>query len=297
MTHEGLYVKPYTTVLTDLHVHTDYSDGSRSPDEVIELAHSIGIRYLALTDHDTTLWFSESGMAFQSKAKSLGISLIRGVEISTRDYKTGKKAHILGYWPWCEPFVPAHLDPLCRIIQERRTQASYCQIAVLQSLGYSITADEVRANSRTDQIFKHNILKTMQNRSFIPEAMGDFYRLHFKKGGDCFFPIQYLDAQEVVAAIRADKGIAVLAHPGEQNNLELIPSLMEAGLSGIEYLHPSHSEILSSLAAAEAEKYGLLKTGGSDYHGAYYPSRILGSRSLPAEDVTALKQVGLLGPM
>jgi len=294
VTHEGLQVNTASSVLTDLHVHTDISDGSHSPEEIVEMAHTLGIRYLALTDHDTTYWFSESGMDAFYKAKSLGISLIRGIEVSARDYQTGKKAHILGYWPWCEPFVPATLDPLCRIIQERRTRASHSQIAVLQSLGYSITVDEVRANSKTDQIFKHNILKTMQNKTFIPVAMGDFYGQHFKKGGDCFFPIQYLDAHEVVAAIWADKGIAVLAHPGEQNNLELIPSLMEAGLSGIEYLHPSHSETMCSLAASAAEKYCLLKTGGSDYHGAYYPSRILGSRSLPAEDVTALTQVGLL---
>lgn len=281
------------SVLSDLHVHTEYSDGSDSPDEVIELAGTLGIRYLALTDHDTAHWFTQSGTDAYIKAESYGISLIRGIEVSARDYDTGKKAHILGYWPGCEPFVPLHLLPFCKTIQERRTKAAHRQIEILQNLGYPITLSDVENSCKADQIFKHHILKTLYSIGAITDIMGDFYRQHFRRGGDCFIDIEYVPAHEVIAAIRADHGYAVLAHPGQQKNYASIPSFVKAGLMGIEYLHPSHTREDRALILSLSDKYGLFRTGGSDYHGLYHPGRPLGSLALSPKDTGELIRQGL----
>ena len=282
------------SVLSDLHVHTEYSDGSNTPDEVFEIARSLGIRYLALTDHDTTHWLTQYGTDAYYRAASLGISLTRGLEVSARDYDTGKKAHILGYWPGCEPFVPSHLTGICKTMQERRTDVSLRQITVLQNLGYPITMVEVQKKCKADQVFKHHILKTMFEKGIIVDVMGDFYRQHFRRGCDCFFEIEYVSAQDVVAAIVKDNGYPVLAHPGQQHNYDSIPALVEAGLMGIEFLHPTHTEEDKTKIIEFSEKYGLFKTAGSDFHGTYHPGRLLGSCSLSKEDRYELFNIGLL---
>lgn len=280
--------------MSDLHVHTQYSDGSNTPEEVFDKACTLGIRYLALTDHDTVHWLTQYGIDAFHRAETFGISLTRGVEISARDYETGKKTHILGYWPGCESFAPVHLLPFCLTIQQRRTEVSLRQIAVLQSLGYPISIDDVRADCKADQIFKHHILNTMYQKGLIPDIMGDVYRQHFRRGGDCFFDIEYVPAQDVVAAIRADNGYPVLAHPGQQHNYESVPSLVEAGLMGIEYQHPSHTEEDRFKISALSNKFGLFRTAGSDFHGAYHTGRTLGSQSLSQNDTEELIRIGLL---
>lgn len=280
--------------MSDLHVHTEYSDGSNTPDEVFEMARTLGVRYIALTDHDTTHWLTQHGLDAFYRAASFGISLTRGLEVSARDYDTGKKAHILGYWPGCEPFVPGHLSPLCQAMQQRRTSAAIHQISVLQNIGYPISMEEVLENCKADQVFKHHIMKTLFEKGIIGEVMGDFYRQHFCRGGDCYVDIEYVCAQDVVAAIREDNGYPVLAHPGQQHNYDSVPALVEAGLMGIEYLHPTHTEEDKLKIYALSEKYGLFKTAGSDFHGANHPGRLLGSCSLPEEDRNELINIGLL---
>lgn len=294
MDYERLDRQASANALTDLHVHTEYSDGADSLEDVLSKAQAADIRDLALTDHDTAHWFTQSGTDAFFRAKALGMSLVRGVEVSAIDHASGKKAHILGYWPGCEPFVPLHLLPFFRTVQDSRNTASLRIIARLQFLGYPITIEDVRANCLADQVFKHHIIKTMYKKGLIPEMMGDFYRQHFRQGGDCYFPVAYVPAADVVAAICADHGFAVLAHPGQQQNYSIIPSLAEAGLMGIEYLHPTHSENDRILVASYSEKFGLFKTAGSDYHGIFTPPRHLGHYSLSGENRDELVRAGLL---
>jgi len=291
---EGNEVHEGQSVISDLHVHSEYSDGSNTPEEIFEMARTLGIRDLALTDHDTTHWLTQSGLDAYYQAETFGISLIRGIEVSAKDYSTGKKAHILGYWPGCESFVPVHLLPFCRTMQARRTEVSRMQVKVLQNLGLPVTISEIEGVSKADQVFKHQILRTLFDKGLIDETMGDFYRQHFRRGGDCFFEIEYVPAQDVVAAILADHGYPVLAHPGQQKNFESVPALTEAGLMGIEYLHPAHTQEDRSSIISLSKEFGLFKTAGSDYHGAYHQSRSLGSCSLSKDDRDELVKIGLL---
>lgn len=280
--------------LSDLHVHTDFSDGSESPEVVLANANRHGIRDLALTDHDTTHWLTESCTDLFFRAGTLGIALIRGVEVSARDAATGKKAHILGYWPGCEPFIPTHLTPFCDTIRQRRNEAAMRQVSILQNLGYPITEQDIWDESRSGQVYKQHILKALFRKGLASGPADLFYRSHFGKGGDCWYEIEYVPAADVVAAIRADGGFPVLAHPGQQRNYEAVPPLVEAGLMGIEYRHPSHSEEARSQIFALSEKYCLFRTAGSDYHGTLQPGRSLGAFPLTPEERRELSYVGFL---
>ena len=284
---EGFY-------LTDLHVHTVYSDGADTPEKILDLAHERGIRDLAFTDHDTAFWPDGRGSEVYSYAKNRGINLIRGIEMSCRDYRTGKKAHILGYWPGCEPFLFPHLSPYCAMIRDRRNESASNQIDVLNRLGFPITFEAVRQNCRADMVFKHHILKTMHQLGMIPDTLGSFHREHFMRGGDCFFEIEYVDAQLVIEAIRKDGGYPVLAHPGQQNNLDSVPELAEAGLYGIEYRHPCNDDAVRKEIDRLAEMYRLEITAGSDFHGAFTPGRELGRYGLSEPERTLLCRTGFL---
>ena len=278
----------------DLHTHTIYSDGSDTPEALLEKAVRKKLDYIALTDHDTTRWLSEEGIRMQQIASKTGIKLLRGLELSTRDEETGKVAHILGFWPGNDMFSIPCTQDFCRRTGEERTRGSLEQVRRLQEMGYKISADEVRRICRTDQIFKHDVLKTMVSKGYIPEVIGDFYYEHFRKGQDCYVKLRYNSSTEAVKAITADGGFAVLAHSGQQDNLILLERLKDAGLWGIELHHPLHDFAYEQLIQNKAEEYSLYMTGGSDYHGTYYKNRDLGQCVLSEEEITPLRKAGLL---
>lgn len=265
---------------TDLHVHSYYSDGSDSPKEIIEMAVSLDIHLLAMTDHDTLFWFSQEGKRLIHYGQTRGIHIIPGLEISAIDPKSGKKVHILGLWPHHYSGTMQNVMPICQTIMQRRTDASRKQIEMLNQMGMPITIEDVMDNCRADQIFKHHIIKTLYMKHLISEISGDFYRKHFKTGGDCHIEIEYVHAIDAVDAIVSDHGYAVLAHPGQQDNFDVVTDLVLHGLSGIEFLHPSHTLEDRIHCQTLAQMYDLFLTGGSDYHGQYYLSRLLGQYSI-----------------
>ena len=277
----------------DLHSHTVYSDGSDTPEEVLEKAGTLRLNFWALTDHDTLHWLSRPGRALYETSRKRGVCFVRGVELSTRDESSGKKAHILGYWPGNEEVSAPRVKALCRTMSQRRTQATLTQISILRSKGYDISEAEVRAVSAGDQLFKQDILKAMVEKNLFAEDFRDFYRLHFKKGGDCYQRIQYIPCVSAVEAIVRDGGFAVLAHPGQQDNLHILPDLKDAGLWGIEMRHPTHNAEYREKVGKAAKEYSLYMTGGSDYHGIFHPDRELGHYLMRGEEVEALRDAGL----
>ena len=150
----------------------------------------------------------------------------------------------------------------------RRHGNSLRKIEILRELGYKITEEDVRRYAGK-YIYKQHILKYLVDSGQEDELFGKVYYTLFKQNGPCDFDITYVDAVEAVQAINADGGKAVLAHPGQQDNFSMIPQLKEAGLWGIELLHPMHNQADREKVLAEAERFGLYCTGGSDYHGTY----------------------------
>ena len=243
----------------DLHVHTNVSDGSDSIARVIELAESKGLDLIAIIEHDT---LSHSRQIPANTA----VRVICGVEISAVHPGTNTRAHILGY----NIQKPELIAALCRPILEARNRNSERQAEILIGHGYHIDMDKLcRADGK--YLYKQHIMDWLVTTGQAPDMFGEFYQKTFKNGGICDFDIQYADAFTAVSAIKEAGGLAVLAHPGQQQNFWLIPELVNAGLSGLELNHHTHNEKDRETIRSLALEYGFFLTGGSDYHGKYEP--------------------------
>lgn len=244
----------------DLHVHSSVSDCSMRAEEILEEARRRGITHLAFTDHDTT----EKAFEHVKLAETYGICAVPGVEMSAYDYRNNRKVHILGYgYKEVE-----YIEQIGRDTLKKRNANCEKQIEILNRLGYDVPLDEVKKLAGKC-IYKQHILDYLVKTGQTDVMFGTIYRTIFKNGGPCDFDIAYPDAEDAVRAIKAAGGRAVLAHPGQQNNYSLIPRLVEAGLDGIEYNHPSHSNADKRQVREYADRYSLFLTGGSDFHGRY----------------------------
>ena len=243
----------------DLHIHTTVSDGSDSISRIIEMAKEKALDAIAITDHDTLSHLTQI-------PADTGIRVLGGVEISAIHRRTNTRTHILGY----NIKEPEIVTSLTRPLLEARSKNSEKQVACLRSAGYQIDIDKL-ARADGKYLYKQHIMDWLVTTGQVSEIFGDFYRKTFKKGGICAFDIEYIDMLDAVKAIKEAGGLAVLAHPGQQKNFQLIPELVDAGLDGLELNHHSHDGNDMETIRGYAEEYKLFLTGGSDYHGKYEP--------------------------
>lgn len=246
--------------LADLHVHTSVSDCSLTAEAVLEKAKNEGLTHIAFTDHDTTQLAQEH----IKLAQQYGIRAIAGVEMSAYDYERKRKVHILGY----RYQRTEHIEAIGKETLKKRNANCLKQISILNTLGYQVPVEEVKKLAGSC-IYKQHILDYLVQTEQSLELFGKIYQTVFKNAGPCDFDIEYPSALDAVRAIKADGGLAVLAHPGQLGNFPMIPELVQAGLDGIEYNHPSHSLEDKKKVAEAAKIYGLFLTGGSDFHGRY----------------------------
>ncbi|WP_338113195.1 PHP domain-containing protein [Paenibacillus artemisiicola] len=277
----------------DLHCHTNASDNTFGAADVVRQAAEAGVAALAITDHDTTAAVEEASRL----GRSLGVEIVPGIEISAYDYERKRRAHILGLF--IDPAHPA-LAALCDPIVERRTRLSYEMTERLAAAGYDIAWDDVlRYAGPGGAAFKQHIMHALVDRGYANHLFGELYRRLFSRGengepGIAHLPMRYVDARDAIRAVLDAGGIPVLAHPGQLRNFEAIPEWVDCGLQGLEVLHPSHSEEDLSRAAQAAAEYGLLVTGGSDFHGGYGDARWpLGSMDAGAESLATLRERAL----
>lgn len=255
--------------VADLHVHTAVSDCSLTAEEVLQLAQGNGLTHIAFTDHDTTKLAAEHVQL----AASYGLTAVPAVELSAYDSQRQKKVHILGFAYQTTEYIEAIGSETLR----KRDANCRRQIEILNTLGYQISVEDI-AEIAGDCIYKQHILDYLVRTGQSSELFGAIYQNIFKNNGPCHFDIDYPEAVDAVRAIKADGGLAVLAHPVQQDNYEMIPELVAAGLDGIEWNHPSHSAEDCEKAQKYADAYGLFLTGGSDFHGIYEKnSAVLGS--------------------
>lgn len=242
-------------MLGDLHLHSTYSDGSATVIELIHEAVSRGLTHIAITDHDRVPRCGDIPPVTVLK-------VMPGVEISAYDFKGQRKVHILGYAMRDTREVTA----FCRPLLERRQANSLRQIALLAEHGFSIRPQNFTKRAGC-VIYKQHIMEYLVATAQVETMFGDFYQKVFKNGGYCDRDIEYLDAEAAVRIVTDAGGLAVLAHPGQQHNLDLVPSLVRQGLQGIELEHRKNTEADKAEIRQLAERYGLFLTGGSDYHG------------------------------
>lgn len=250
------------TCLTDLHTHSTASDGQYTPAELVRLAKERGLDVLALTDHDTVDGLEEAVQA----GKQAGIQVIRGIELSAREYPT---FHILGYG--FDPEAPV-LSDLCRELKEGRDQRAPRIIAFLEEQGVHIPLSEVEELAGGQIVGRPHFAQVLVRHGYVSSNREAFDRYldteEFHRRVERPKP----PAQVCVETIRAAGGKVSLAHPYQigvdDEKLEcIVRELTGYGLDAIECFYPRHTPEQQSFYLYLAEKYNLHITGGSDFHG------------------------------
>lgn len=256
----------------DLHTHSTASDGSLTPLELVRYAAEKKLRAMALTDHDCVDGLDEA----VAQGERLGIEVIPAVELSA-DHPDGTM-HILGF------FVDRRHEGFCgrlRRLQEARRERNPKIIQKLQALGLKITYDEVVAASGGGQIGRPHFAKVLVQKGYL-SSMQEAFERYLKKGAPGYVDKFRFSPQDAIAAIHEAGGVAVLAHPFtlyKDNSGALDPlleALSQAGLDGMEVIYSTYSEEQARYYREKAEKYHLLPSGGSDFHGAHKPGIDLG---------------------
>lgn len=268
-----------------MHCHTKMSDGSVGIDEVVLLAKLRGLSTIAVTDHDT---FSGSLRA-QTLGDRNGVEVISGAEFSAVDPKTNRKAHILCYL--CD--LPDRLLGLCKRTADNRRHAAQVMIQKVMCL-YPITPEMVvrRAHGSTN-IYKQHIMHALIDAGYAEEFFGSvFQRLFNAKNGLAYSPVNYPDVHDVIVQIHEAGGVAVLAHPGEYDSYDLLEQLArDHEIEGVEVWHPRNKPGDEEKFKETAQKYGLVMTGGTDFHGMYTKVRCpIGTCLTPDDQLNELKK-------
>jgi len=245
----------------DLHCHTKKSDGSLEPEALVNLAAKLSLSCIAITDHDTMDGIASA----QKEAARVGLRLLPGIEVSSFDYRQGKKVHILCYLPQ----KPQPLLDFCNETLLRRNKATLEMIEKV-STRYPIDIETVRKYADgCPALYKQHILLALMDMGYSMSVFGELYTSLFssKAGGWALIQSKLPDVREAFKLVKETGGAAILAHPGVYGNFDIIGELCEMGLDGIEVWHPRQSENDTQRAFEAAENYHLIRTGGSDFHG------------------------------
>ncbi len=255
----------------DLHVHSIYSDGTYTPEEIIAEAKRLGLA-VALTDHNTAAGLSE----FMAAAEAEGVTAVAGTELST-DCR-GRELHLLGL------FVPPEhygdIDKLTEHYTALKEQSNIDLIRRLNDAGYRIDYADVKKRNATGNVNRAHIATELKEKGYVRSAAEAFDTLLYE-GGGFYEPAEKLDFFEAVRFLRSINALPVLAHPLKDLEADelraVLPEAIDAGLVGIEVRHSSYDEEKERICDEIAERFGLLTSGGSDFHGKAKPDVFLGT--------------------
>lgn len=279
-----------TEARCDLHCHSTESDGTLTPRELVALAREIGLRSLALTDHDTISGVAEA----QAAGAELGVRVLSGVEISV-EY-AAKTVHMLGYcFDAGAEKLRAGLDKLVGGRNERNAKI----VARLNELGLPVTLEEIEAEAGGKVVGRPHIARVLLKHKYVA-TWEEAFEKYLARGAAAYFERLRFTPVDAVAMIREAGGVAVLAHPKyvalhEGETLEdIVRTLVDAGLDGIECYYTDHTPEETATYLELAKRYGLIVTGGSDFHGSVKPEIHLGTGTgnlfVPDECATALEE-------
>ena len=275
--------------LCDLHAHSVYSDGTYTPAELIDAAMDIGLSAVALTDHNTADGLPE----FVAYAKNKNIEAVAGTEFSVDHH--GTELHLLGL------FIPedrfAAVTELTNDYQLRKEQSNLELIAALDAAGYHIDYEALKSASPNGQINRSHVAAALTAAGYTESIKAAFKSLLSPEVGYYKKPLQ-TPVLEMIRTIRDIGAVPVLAHPFlnlDENSLAaLLPAAKDAGLAGMECYYPSYDEKTTALSLQLVEQFGLLPSGGSDFHGTNKPHIRLGvgtgNLQIPYDWYTALKK-------
>ena len=270
----------------DLHMHSVFSDGSFTVDELIDRARENGLAGIAITDHDSLSQLSE----VRQRARAHGFPVLAGLEASCWNPASGRKVHVLCYGLEATPAGDGPLERILADTLRARTANTLWQAwtitrANVDFKGRQITVDDVIITAgRSTGVYKQHVMQALTALPYLDPEYQRCYKHLFKNGGIAQYDISYPDARDVVRAMREQGGHPVLAHPGQLDSWDIVPDLVKAGLEGIEAHHPDHDASDAAHAHELAEKFGLFVTGGSDFHGRYGAPKDVGCCGITTDE-------------
>ncbi len=250
----------------DLHLHTNHSDGSLSPEKLIDLLEKYEVTTFAITDHDTISALPEA----QDYAKVKGMQLINGVELSV-EYSLPATAHLhlLGLFIDIED---SKLNEALEKLRKERESRAEKIIQKLQNLGITFDEEQLNTLLKQESIGRPHIAKMLLNNGVV-QTVGEAFEKYIGRNGPAYVPKKKFRLQEAIDLIHQARGLAIVAHPislGAGSETEIFKRLDELrafGIDGVEAYYSSHDEHLTNLLIDYAHKYRLAISGGSDFHG------------------------------
>ncbi len=253
------------TDFVDLHCHSTASDGTLPPAEVVRLAQRNGLSALALSDHDTIGGIAEAA----AEAERIGIDFLPAIEISCECPAPGTM-HLLGYG--VDP-NSAILHDLTRRLIDARDNRNPRIIQRLNELGVAITMEELEQEAGGAVVGRPHIAAILARKGYVSSIKQAFDK-YLGQGGAAYFDKERITPREAFGLVRDSGGLPVLAHPVQlrtENDAELervLKDCKDLGLAGLEVVHSDHDAAHVRKYTALADRFGLIKTGGSDFHGS-----------------------------
>ena len=261
----------------DLHIHSTASDGTLSPAEILKLALKLKLKAIAITDHDT---IDGSKEALQAGIPS-SVKFLTGVEISASSPPsisyTGS-FHILGYSIRLDD---PQLNKTLAVLQQARKNRNPQIVERLNRMGFKFTLEDVASEIGDGQLGRPHIARYMLKRGFV-KTIDEAFKKYIAQGKPAYVDKYRVDCEKAIEMILNAGGIPVLAHPillgiDKNETQNLFALLKDMGLKGIETHYPENSPEMSAFYIELAQRYGFLKTGGTDFHGSLKPDIQMGS--------------------
>ena len=266
---------------TDLHAHSIRSDGVLEPVELVRLAADRGVETLALSDHDTLAGVVEA----TAEGGRSGVRVIASVELNTES-RWGD-AHVLGYF--LDP-GDAALEDRLRWLRENRGRRIELMVENLNHLGYPVSLERVIAIAKGGALGRPHLAQALAEAGHV-RSYDEAFDTLISKDALAYVERVGLTPSEAVRLVVAHGGAASLAHPGTVKGVRgLLPELVSDGLAGIEVYYPEHTAAWTAELRELAEAFGLIPTGGSDFHGRGEHGGPLGCAFVPRESVPALER-------
>ena len=241
----------------DLHTHTHHSDGQLAPADLVAKARQHGVQALAITDHDTVDGLEE-GLA---AGRAHGIEVIAGVELSVT--VGDEEIHLLGYF-----FDPQHegLQRHLRRFRQHRHRRAEKMVERLGAMDVPLTFEAVLDEAQGGAIGRPHVAAALVRAGHVASHQEAFER-YIKDGAPAWVAKPRFPAEAALALLHEAGGLGVIAHPGHWTSDAVLMALVRAGLDGVEVVHPAHDDTLRRYYRQQARDFGLIETGGSDYHG------------------------------
>jgi hypothetical protein len=248
----------------DLHIHTNYSDGTFTPEEAVQNAKKVGLTAIAITDHDCVAGID----AAMAEGERIGVEVISGVELSTEiDCPERSEMHILGYLlNWKNAQLQESLSLFQKSRQKRANQIN----DKLSKMGLLLGKEKLDELSKIHCVGRLHFAKALLEAGYVA-TLNEAFQKYLSFGKPAYVPKFHLKPEEAISLILKTGGIPVLAHPyyGHYSNKNMLNSLVRSGLAGIEVWHSRHGESTVNNFLKLTKELNLLATGGSDCHGVF----------------------------